>query len=208
MPEFYHNLVTDKSFRLLQELKRRFDFVLIGDWAVFLYTRALKSKDIDIVIDYPELDKLRREHELFKNDRLKKYEIKIEEVDVDIYLPHYSDLGLPVEEVRRHSRSLEGFQIPELEVLLLLKVQAARERQGSGKGRKNAIDVFSLLMQETQKINWAFYGQLVQEYDLSDLHVYLQELVAGQGNLPELGLGSHKLARLKKGVLQQLKGVC
>ena len=47
MPEFYQDLITQKSFEALQNLKREFDFILIGGWAVFLYTKDLKSKDID-----------------------------------------------------------------------------------------------------------------------------------------------------------------
>ena len=28
MPEFYHDLVTEKSFKVLQDLKKKFDFIL------------------------------------------------------------------------------------------------------------------------------------------------------------------------------------
>lgn len=49
--EYYHDLITRQSFDFLKELNKKFDFVLIGGWAVFLFTRALKSKDVDIVID-------------------------------------------------------------------------------------------------------------------------------------------------------------
>ena len=53
--EYYQNIITAKSFQILQALKRQYDFILIGGWAVFLYTRTLKSKDIDIIVDYPAL---------------------------------------------------------------------------------------------------------------------------------------------------------
>jgi len=53
--EFWHNLITEKSFHLLQEFKKDFDFVLIGGWAVYLYTDSLKSKDIDIIVDLETL---------------------------------------------------------------------------------------------------------------------------------------------------------
>src|SRR3989338_4021762 len=100
MTEFYHNLITEKSFKILQDLRKKFKFILIGGWAVFLYAKALKSKDIDIIIDYDELQKLKNDYDVAKNDRLKKYEIKIEEIDVDIYLPYFSELGLKVQEVQ------------------------------------------------------------------------------------------------------------
>ena len=52
MAEFYHELITEKSFKILQDLRKKIKFILIGGWAVFLYARTLKSKDIDIIIDY------------------------------------------------------------------------------------------------------------------------------------------------------------
>jgi hypothetical protein len=38
MPEFYHDLITEKSLKVLQDLKKKFDFILIGGWAIYLYT--------------------------------------------------------------------------------------------------------------------------------------------------------------------------
>jgi len=49
-------------------------FVLIGGWAVWLYTQQLKSKDIDIVIDLPTLDALKSAYEIEKNHRLKTFQ--------------------------------------------------------------------------------------------------------------------------------------
>lgn len=48
--QFYNDIITQKSFAYLQILKKKYDFILIGGWAVFLYSRSLKSKDIDIII--------------------------------------------------------------------------------------------------------------------------------------------------------------
>ena len=47
--EYYHDLVTQKSWEELQQLRKIIDFVLIGGWATYLYTKTLKSKDIDII---------------------------------------------------------------------------------------------------------------------------------------------------------------
>lgn len=94
---FYQNTVSHKSWQLLTQLKKKFDFILIGGWAVYLYTQGLKSKDIDIIVDFSELSKLKQAYNIIKNERLQKYEIKTEGIDIDIYLPHYSALGLPTE---------------------------------------------------------------------------------------------------------------
>ena len=53
--EFWNEIITDKSFKVLQELKKRFKFVLIGGWAIFILTKSIKSKDIDIIVDFETL---------------------------------------------------------------------------------------------------------------------------------------------------------
>ena len=55
---YWHELITEKSWQLLQELKGKFRFKLIGGWAVYLLTKAQKSKDIDIIVDIAELQKV------------------------------------------------------------------------------------------------------------------------------------------------------
>ena len=47
---FWNEPMEGKSFSVLLQLKKNYEFVLIGGWAVFLYTRAVESKDIDIVL--------------------------------------------------------------------------------------------------------------------------------------------------------------
>jgi len=43
------------------ELKGFADFVLIGGWGVYLWTRSLKSRDIDIYIDQENFYRLQFE---------------------------------------------------------------------------------------------------------------------------------------------------
>ncbi len=202
MAEFYHALITEKSFKTLQDLKRKFKFVLIGGWAVFLYTKSLKSKDIDIIIDYDELEKIRKEYDIFKNERLKKYEIKIEEIDVDIYLPYFSKLGLKVEEIQNHCQSLEGFLVPIPEILLILKTYTFQKRKGTNKGRKDLIDIFSLL--KAEQINWRKYKELIGKYTFKNLNDELKNLISSQKAIPQLNLLNHQISKLKKEVLKNI----
>src|SRR3989344_4490106 len=97
--EYWNSLLTEKSWQILQDLRREYNFILIGGWAVYLFTKQQKSKDIDIVVGINELEKLKGGG-LGKNDNLKKYEIKKEEIDVDIYVEHYSKLAIPVEDIK------------------------------------------------------------------------------------------------------------
>lgn len=200
--EFYHDLITEKSFKILQDLKRKYSFVLIGGWAVFLYTKALKSKDIDIVIDYDALDDFKRDFDISKNERLKKYEAKFEGIDIDIYLPHFSEIGFPLEELEKYSQSIEGFLVPVPEILLILKIQTFEKRKGTAKGKKDLIDIFSFLSKKI--IDWRKYKELIENYGLAKTNEDLKNLVSLQTPIPELHLSNHKIAKLKKEILRKL----
>ena len=202
MPEFYHDLITEKSFKIVQDLKRKFKFVLIGGWAIYLYAKALKSKDVDIVVDYDELEKLKKEFNVSKNERLKKYEVKIEEVDIDIYLPFFSNLGFPVEEIKNYCQSIEGFLAPFPEILLILKTGTYFERRETIKGSKDLIDIFSLLKEG--QINWKTYKEIIEKYNLNEMNDKLKKIISSQRVIPELNLLNHQISKLKKEVLKNL----
>jgi len=199
--QFYHSLVTEKSYEFLQDLKRDYQFILIGDWAVYLYTRALKSKDIDIIVNYDELAKLRENFDVFKNDRLKKYEIKTGEFDIDVYLPHYSKLGVDAQEIQKKSIVREGFVVPELEMLFLLKLFAWKNRKGSAKGRKDELDIFSLIF--LPEFDSKKYLVQIEKHRMDELHGDLAALIKNTSRIEELGINEQKMAKLKKIILKQ-----
>lgn len=170
--EFWNSELTEQSWQMLQELKKRYDFVVIGGWAIYLWTRQQKSKDIDIVIDIKELEKFRQEG-LSKNDNLKRYEIKKGNIDVDIYVSYFSKLAIPAEEISKYSTKIEGFDVVVPEALLVLKQQAERERRNTVKGEKDKIDVISLLF--FTEIDFKKYFLLLKKYSIEN---YSQELVS------------------------------
>jgi hypothetical protein len=200
--QFYHSLVTQKSYEFLQDLKRDYQFVLIGGWAVYLYTRSLKSKDIDIIASYDELARLRESFDVFKNDRLKKYEIKTGEFDIDIYLPHYSELGIEAQEIQKKSIAREGFVVPELEILFLLKLFAWQNRKGSAKGGKDELDIFSLIF--LPEFDSKKYLDQARKLGMEKLHGDLTALIKNTSRIEELGVNEQKMAKLKKIILKQL----
>lgn len=200
---FYHNLITTKSWQFLQTLKKKYDFILIGGWAVFLYTQALKSKDIDLILDFEQLEKLKKEFSVFKNERLKKYEARKEEVEIDIYVPFYSHPGIPAEEMKKFSLSLEGFKVPQKEALALLKQKALMSRKESVKGRKDLGDLISLF--RLADFDWEKYQALVQEYNLKSLTLETAALIKKVRKIEELNLNPHQTSRLKKKILPYLQ---
>ncbi len=199
---YYHDLITQKSWQVLTELRKNYDFVLIGGWAVWLYTHSMKSKDIDILVNFDQLEKMKRSYDLNKNNRLKKYEAQIEEISIDIYAPYYSDLGIPIEEIIKTKNIIEGFQVPEKETLLILKQKAYKERRLSVKGRKDLIDIFSLMI--LPDFNWILYKNLLKEYRLIYFAEDLKELIRNTLELTELNFNRHKLSRIKKDIFRKL----
>jgi hypothetical protein len=200
--EYYHQLITEKSFKILQDLRRQYKFILIGGWAVFLYTHSLKSKDIDVIVEYEELEKLRKDFTLTKNDRLKKYEITIEEIDIDLYLPFYSNPGIPAEEIKNYTQNMEGFLVPRPEILLILKQRAYLERAGSLKGEKDKIDIISILSKID--LDFEFYKKILKSYRLKNYLKELQDLLGAITEVPEIGLNQFQYSKLKKRVLEKL----
>lgn len=57
---YYHDIITEKSWVELKNLAKNIKFILIGGWAVYLFSKTLKSKDIDIIVDYPRLSRLKK----------------------------------------------------------------------------------------------------------------------------------------------------
>lgn len=106
-----------------------------------------------------------------KNDRLRKYEIKIDGIDIDIYVPHYSNLTIPVEELDSYVTKIENLKTIEPEVLLILKQGVEMHRRHSVKGRKDHLDVIALLM---HPVDLKKYFALLKKYGKED---YVDELM-------------------------------
>lgn len=170
--QYWSELLTQRSWEVLQKLSREVDFIVIGGWATYLWTKASKSKDVDIIADFTTLGQLKKRYGLRKNDRLRKYEMKIDEMDVDIYVPHYSKLPIPVEELDSYVTKIENLRTVEPGVLLILKQGVEMHRRDSVKGRKDQIDIIALLM---HPVDLKRYFTLLKKYGKED---YVGELVA------------------------------
>jgi len=160
----------ERSWRVLGELKGFADFVLIGGWGVYLWTRKLKSRDIDVYIDQENFYKLQSEltqkgYALKRNVRLMEFEALISDVEVDIYTPFVSGLVIPCLDVfdRKLYSVIEGFKVAIPEVLLLLKAQAAQDRWHAEKGLKDRVDIISLL--KFADVKRDVLEQMLKDYD-------------------------------------------
>ena len=197
---FYHDLVTQKSWIELTKLNKTTNFVLIGGWAVYLYAKTLKSKDIDILIDYSEIVKLKNGYDFTKNERLKKYEARREEIQIDVYLPHYSELGIPVEDLMNQKTSIEGFDVLKKEYLIALKLFTLKERGRTVKGQKDFLDLLSLFM--TVELNKKLLNNIINKYKLVSSLDFFREMMNEYVEISELNLNKHSYKKLKERILK------
>lgn len=201
--EYYHNIITQKSWQELIALRKEVDFVLIGGWAIYLYTKQLKSKDIDIMIDYDQLPVLEKKYVLTKNERLKKYQAQKEEIEIDLYLPHFSTIGLPVETLIQQAKNQKGFQVLEEHYLFVLKVFVLSQRANTPKGRKDLLDVVGLAV--ARDLDWQKIKTIIKEFDLDEALNNFLALLKQETEMPELNLNQYKLSRLKKEITNGLE---
>ncbi len=198
--DYYHDMVTQKSWEELIRLCRIVPCVLIGGWAVYLYAKRLKSKDIDILVDFDALSILKHRYTINRHDRLKKYHAVRDVVDIDIYLPYYSRIGIPVEDLIGKTRVIEGFTVIDANYLFALKLYTLGERGRMPKGRKDFLDILSLFVsnQVDAKETLRILSQYRLNETLEKFHTFLLE----SRDVPELDLSIHGYAALKKSIIQ------
>jgi hypothetical protein len=201
--EFWNDIATDDSWKVLIRMKKEFDFILIGGWACHLLTKAIKSKDIDIIVDFDALEKLRGKYSLKKTAFLRKYEMVINETSVDVYVPFYSRFPLPMEEIRKTIEK-EGFRLPRPEVLLILKQSAELQRRDSVKGQKDRVDIINLLL--NPGIDMVSYKNMLRKNRLDNYLERLKIIVReSKKEFSYLGITDlRKIRLLKERILKQL----
>lgn len=203
--EFWSEAVTEKSWNQLIELSKKYDFILIGGWAAYLWTGIHKSKDIDIVVDYDMLFTLKADFSMEKNERLKKYEIKMGEFDIDVYLPGFSRLSFPVDKLKDYVQNVKGLKVPSPESLLILKQGAEINRRGSIKGKKDLIDILTVLIHSDFSIKK--YLEILKLFSLKDFEKELEKEVDSFNpkDANYLGIDFNQFAKWKRAFLKELK---
>lgn len=202
--EYWNTIVTEKSWNLLQKISKEIDFILIGGWAAYLWAKSHKSKDIDIVVDHKELNKLKLNYSLGKNDNLKKYEIKIEGIDIDVYLPFYSKLPL-INNLEQHATKLEGFKVVKAEALLILKQAAEIDRGNTEKGLKDRIDIMDLLLK--CEINFEEYENILEKEKLDNFRKRLIDIIATFKETKYFDLNPRQFKLKKKELIRAIKKI-
>ncbi|MBI4357513.1 MAG: hypothetical protein HY559_06525 [Gammaproteobacteria bacterium] len=156
----------------------------------------MKSKDVDIVCPFEEFAKLKSDYIVTKNPRLKKYEVKCDGFDLDIYVPFYSELGVKPEVLLETAITQEGFKVPRLRDLVILKLFAYHDRRGTLKGEKDRIDILSILKNCTVDIKEL--QQKLQEGKKENLFAEFKNLLTTTRSVPELEITDYAMKKIKK----------
>ena len=205
--EFWNSTLTEKSWKILLQLKeKKFNFIVIGGWAAYLWTNLHKSKDIDIIIkNFEDLAMLKEDYDLIKNDNLKKYEIKIEEIDIDIYVPYFSRLAIPVDEIQKYTTKIQNFDVIKPEVLIILKQGAEHDREKTVKGGKDRVDIMALLL--NLDIDFKMYFNLLKKYKMEFFYERLRNIITNFREIKYLNINPRQFKLKKREIIKKLKKI-
>ena len=202
--EFWNSDITNESWKELLVLSTKYNFILIGGWAIYLYTKLQKSRDIDMVVDYDQIKLLSVDFEMRKNPSLYKYEIKFQKFDIDVYTPFYSKLTVPPEDLINNYTLIENIRVPRVEELLILKLGAFDYRMNSIKGQKDRLDITGLAFYSN--IDYSRLKKLLNKYKRPFyIDLYVNAIAHIEKRLlPFLNLNESTYVKMKKKTLEKI----
>ena len=136
---------------------------------------------------------------------LKKYEIKSGKFDIDIYVPYFSNLAIPLVDLNTQTVMIKGINTLRAEPLLILKQGAEIDRRNSIKGEKDAIDIITVILHSD--INWKTYAKLLKKYKKEKFKDELIFVINNfsDKNIHYLGVDFNEFKKWKKKVVELLK---
>ena len=202
--EFWNSDITNESWKELLVLSTKYNFILIGGWAIYLYIKLQKSRDIDMVVDYDQIKLLSVDFEMRKNPSLYRYEIKFQKFDIDVYTPFYSKLTVPPEDLINNYTLIENIRVPRVEELLILKLGAFDDRMNSIKGQKDRLDITGLAFYSN--IDYSRLKTLLNKYEKpSYINLYVNAIAHIEKRLlPFLNLNESTYVKMKKKTLEKI----
>lgn len=171
--------------RILAEVARLAEehpgHVFIGGVAVYLHAvnnprtkdSAEASHDADFMLSLADFADLRDTDEVVANRRLSKHQLIRHGVEFDVYVERQNKLVVPYDEAAAHAVAYGPIRAACLEHLLVLKLEALRDRIRSAKGDKDARDLVTIAKIAGTSIR----RQIATPY-LREEHLQLLEQVA------------------------------
>jgi len=152
-----------------------FEIILIGGWAVYCYNPYMKSKDIDFLILEKDVWKLENFLSSVGFRKTGKVLEKIgfamlvedDKIELDIYDKKIAKLNIKEIFDKKMFVKRRFFEeevaVADLNLLMALKIMAASERIGTGKGMKDISDMLALLDKFYEKVDFEFVKSLIGE---------------------------------------------
>ena len=182
-----------------------FTFALVGGWAIWHYNPYLESKDLDLVIrgeEYWRLKKFLRTLGFTETrGRLAKKGFTIKTPDGSIDVDVYDEKIGPVEVERIFRERLwrvarvggEEIKVADPTILLITKINAAKERgleKRGAKGLKDLTDTFALLQTQLDAVNWEAVRKHLDQATIRDvLAAVLSDYGVLKRSFPALDFG-------------------
>jgi hypothetical protein len=107
---------------------------------------AAFTHDADFYISLADMGDLRDDQPLTSNRRLNKHQLIKRGFEFDIYTERQSSLIVPYDQVRAHAVQFDKLMVASVEHLLVLKLEAYRDRRHSAKGDKDANDIIQIVL--------------------------------------------------------------
>jgi hypothetical protein len=175
--------------------------VFIGGIAVYLHAInnpaarpfAEFTHDADFYISLSDMSDLRDIEELTPNRRLNKHQLRKRGFEFDIYTERHAALIVPYDQVVAHSTVYDPVRVACLEHLLVLKIEAFRDRGSSTKGQKDAKDIIRIAtIARSHAARFNFERAVAY---LSEIHLDLIERISLGPEFMSLAKGNSKSAK-------------
>lgn len=175
--------------------------VFIGGVATYLHAvnksrtrkNAEASHDADFMISLADFADLRDTDEVVPNRRLSKHQLIRDGVEFDVYVQHQNKLAVPFEDAFEKAVTYGDVKVACPEHLLILKTNAAIDRDGSAKGDKDARDIVMIADVMDGKIR----RELIEPY-LRAKHVQMAAKIADSGIFMTLAKGNAHAAKTSR----------
>jgi len=175
--------------------------VFIGGIAVYIHAInhektapfAAFTHDADFYISLADMGDLRDDQELTANRRLSKHQLIKRGFEFDVYTERQSALIVPYDQVRAHAVHYENLLVAAVEHLLVLKLEAYRDRRQSAKGDKDAADIIQISLVAAEQKH-GLRPQLCCGF-LQQEHIELLQAIARGPQFLALARGNSKQAK-------------
>ncbi len=176
--------------------------VFIGGIAVYLHAVnnpatkdiAETSHDADFMLALADFAELRDTDEVVANRRLSKHQLIRNGVEFDIYVERQNKLLIPYDEAAAHRVPYGPIQVACLEHLVVLKLEALRDRLRSAKGDKDVRDLVTIARLSRQSLR----PELARPF-IRDDHLELLEQVHASPAFSYIARGNaHEAKGLRK----------